>query len=150
MDIVGAVAGMTAAIDGLHFRQRASMAVITGDVDVSALQWKVGLNVVIKCPDVPCNRVVACAAAIIEMPVMRIVFLVTGNTVRFYVSENLGGMTLFAFGLLMRTKSWELRQIVIEEHGILPIHFCMTIFTLRAKSSLVHLIVEMTRFATCR
>jgi hypothetical protein len=150
MDIVGAVAGMTATINGLHFRQRASMAVITGDLDVSALQWKVGLNVVIENPDVPRDRVVACAAAIIEMPVMRIIFLVTGNAVHFYVSENLGGMTLFAFGLPMRTKSWELRQIVIEEHGILPVFFGMTILALCTKSSLVHLIVEMTRFATCR
>ena len=33
----------------------------------------------------------------------------------------------------MRAKQWETRQVVLEEHGVLPIDLCVAGFTLCAK-----------------
>jgi hypothetical protein len=49
------------------------MAVIAGNTDVSAAQFEVGLQIVIKYPQIPCDRVVAGVATSSEVAAMWII-----------------------------------------------------------------------------
>jgi hypothetical protein len=63
------------------------VTVVTSDNNVSSSQGKVGLQVVVECPRIPGNRVVAVLALVVEVAAVWILFLVTRNTVRFGVAE---------------------------------------------------------------
>jgi hypothetical protein len=79
MYIIGSMAFAAAAVGRSHLCKRAPMTLIAGNFDVRAGQRKIGLQVVVKYPLVPRNRVVAGAALVLEIAVVRIVFLVTRN-----------------------------------------------------------------------
>ena len=83
MDIIGAMAVATATTDRHHLVQRASVAIFTDDADMRAGKRKARLQVVIKCPNIPGNGVVAGIAALMEVTVVRVVFTVAGSTVTF-------------------------------------------------------------------
>ena len=59
VNIVGAMAVHAALAGFSHRRERAAVAVVAGDVDMSAIQFKVRLHIVVKQPQVPRDRVVA-------------------------------------------------------------------------------------------
>jgi len=70
MNIIVAVAHKTAPVDGRHFAQWATVAFITGDADVGTRNRKIGLQVVIKNPLVPVDRVMALVARLTKVSAM--------------------------------------------------------------------------------
>jgi hypothetical protein len=152
MNIIGTMAAAAASIDRFDSVERRSVARIAGNFGVSAFKRKIGLYVVIECPDVPGDRVMAGVAAVIEIASMRVVFAMTGDAVGFDVRKNpcgligdgLGSVTVLAFVLSMLAQQGECREVMIEEYGIVPVDFGVTILALGTERFLVGILVEMT------
>lgn len=85
MDVVRAMTVAAVPVDALDLVQGYSMAVVAGDLDMSAVQREVGLLVVIEGPDVPGNGVVAAVAAIPEISSMRIVVTVARHAANVFI-----------------------------------------------------------------
>jgi hypothetical protein len=147
MNIIRPVTAKTTTIDTLHFWQSTAVAVVASDARMSALENEIRLHIVIESPDIPCDRVVAAAAFSIEVITMRIVLLVTGNTIRVGIRKNLGSVAVIAFRFTMWAKAWEAGQIVVEEYRVLPINLGMAILALCAESAFVNLVIQVARLA---
>ena len=89
VQIVGAMAGSAVSVDRFHFLQGASVAVIASNINMCALEQEFSLKVMVKSPDVPCDRVVAVLAAVLEIPAMWVFFEMTGNTLTLSIREDL-------------------------------------------------------------
>jgi hypothetical protein len=152
MNIIGTMAAAAASINRFDSVERGSVARIAGNFGVSAFKRKIGLYAVIERPDVPGNRVMAGVAAVIEIASMRVVFAMTGYAIGFDVRKNPGGLigaghgsvTISAFVLSMLAQQGKCREVVIEEYGVVPVDFGVTILTLSTESFLVGILVEMT------
>ncbi len=141
MHIISTVAVATTPVDAFDFVQRHSVAVVTGDIDMGAVKRELGLQVVIECPHFPTNGVVAGVAMILEISLVRVIFTVAGNAATLFTCERLGGMTAVAFLLFVHAVQRESCQVVIEEHRVLPVNFCMASLTLGAQCSLVRIVI---------
>ena len=96
--IVGAVAVATAPVVGFHFRERRAMTIVAGDGYMRPGQRKVSLQVVVKGPAIPGNRVVAVVASIFKMTAVRVVVQVARDTGEIRAAEFLGFVTFGALG----------------------------------------------------
>lgn len=67
----------TAAIFQLHARQGSTVTRFAIDVDVRPLQRKLCLDIVVKAPELPGDRVMAGTALVFKAPVVAVVFQVT-------------------------------------------------------------------------
>jgi len=121
------------------------VAIVTANLDMGAVKLEVGLQVVIECPHFPTNGVVAGVAAILKIFFVRVIFTVAGNAATLFACECLGGMTAVAFLLFVHAVQRESCQVVIEEHRVLPVNFCMATLTLGAQCSLVRIVVQVAR-----
>ncbi|MCP4945293.1 MAG: hypothetical protein GY924_25375, partial [Planctomycetaceae bacterium] len=105
---------------------------------------KVALQIVIESPRVPGNRIVARATLIIEVAAVWVIVLMARDTFRIRVAERLRRVTVFAFILSVNTEQREWAQVMIEEHRILPVYFCVAALTLRTERTFVCVVIEMT------
>jgi len=152
MNIIGAMAAAAASIDRFDPVERGSVARIAGNFGVSAFKRKIGLYVVIERPDVPGDRVMAGVAAVIEIAPMRVVFAMTGDAIGLdlrenpggFIGDDLGSVTILAFVLSMLAQQGKRREVMVEEYGILPVDFAVTILALSTERFLVGVLVEMT------
>lgn len=119
------------------------MTISAGDISVSAFQQKIGLRVVIEQPEIPCNRVMAGVAGILEPVVVVIIFEMAGDTVFFGINEDLGFMTAFAFDIVVLTQKREFGQVMIEARHIIPGCLSVTIAAVFSLRPLVYVVVEM-------
>lgn len=76
MDVVGTMTVPATVADGFHIVERYSVAVVASDIDVSPIERKRSLRVMIEGPDAPGYRVVAGIAAIRKVAVMRVIIIV--------------------------------------------------------------------------
>jgi hypothetical protein len=143
--VVRAMAVTATTVDGFDFVQRDSVAVVTVDVDVCARKRKLGLFVVIKSPDVPCDGVVAGIATILEISVMRVIITMTGDAVALFVGKGLRGMAIDAFLLIVHAVQRESGEVVIEKHRVLPVHFRVATLALGGQCALVRIVVQVAR-----
>ena len=112
--IIGSMA-IGAAIAGfLHRRQRAAVAVVTGYVDVSSIEFEACLSIVIEQPQVPGDRVVAGLTVVFEHAVVRVIVTMTADAIDGGVSESPRLMTFVTLGIVVRTEQWKAGEIVIE------------------------------------
>lgn len=144
MNVVGSMATAAIAVHDAHLRQRVAVAVVAGDVSVRALERECGLRVVIEEPDVPRDRIVAILAAFGEVAPVRIGFPVAGNAIGLCVRECLRGMAVFAFRFGMRAKQREIRQVMVEEHRVLPVDVGVAAFAGGAERPLVGVVFRVT------
>ena len=76
----------------------------------------------------------AVIASIFKMTTVRVIVQVAGDAGGFGAAEFLGFMTLGALGdIIVSAQQRKRAQIVIEEHGILPVDFGMAVFALRTQ-----------------
>ena len=144
--VVGIVCPMAVsatATDGCHVFERAAMTGVACNIDMCAVERKVGLQIVIESPDVPADRVVAGLAAVLEVATMRIVLLMAGDAVTISVREFLAAMTCVAFVLEMHAVQRESRQVMVEKHRVLPIDLGVAAFAGHAGGTLVRVLVEV-------
>ena len=123
------------------------MAIVATNFGVRATERKVGLQVVIECPEVPGNGVMTGITAIAHVALVRVVVTVARDAVDRLVCIGLAGMAAVAFLLLVLAKQREARQVVVEEHRVLPVHFGMAALTLRTKYAIMRIVVEVARVA---
>jgi len=143
MNVVRAVTVDAACADLLHLFQRASMTAFTGNIYVATLQQEVCLDIVVKEPEVPRDRVMAGGAVIGEDAVVIVIFQVAGDTVFLGVNVDLGFVTIFAFHVVVFAQQRKFRQVMIEIGCILPSAFVMTIGALFSLRTFVHVVVNM-------
>lgn len=141
--IVGPVTIATVPIDVFHLVEWAAMAVVAGDGDMSALEQKVGLLVVIERPYIPADRVVAGVAAVKEVAAMRVVLSVTGSATAFCIGESLGGVAILTFILFVHAVQRESCQVVVEKYRVLPVDLGVTALALHARSALMWIVVQV-------
>jgi hypothetical protein len=145
MYIIVAMAVSATAVDGFDLVQRHSVAVVTSDIDVSTLERKLGLCVVIESPNVPGNGIVAGLATILKIAVMRIIITVARYTGKVFFRERLSGVAIFALVLIVDAEQWEPSQVMIEKYRVLPIDFGVAACALRAQYTLVRIIIKVAR-----
>ena len=145
--VVGTMTITAAAVDTLHPGQSRSMAIVTTNFGVRAIKRKVGLQVVIECPEFPGNGVMTGITAIAHIALVRVVVTVARDTVDRFVGIGLAVVTAVAFLLLVFAQQGEARQVMVEKHRVLPVDFGMTALTLRTKYAIVWIVVEVARVA---
>ena len=101
VDVVGAMTVAATTVNGFDFCQGHAMTVVTTHLDMRAVEREVSLQVVIKSPDVPGNRVMAAVTSVFKIAFVRVVVLMAGDTVDRFVRIGLGGMTAVTFLLAM-------------------------------------------------
>ena len=143
VNIVSAVATATATANHLHARQRASMAGLAADVGVRTMQWKLRLHVMVKCPELPGDRVMACVAIIFKSTVMTIVLQMAGNAARLDVGKTLAGMAVITLFLLVLTEQWKTGQTMIKKYRVLPVNFGVTLLAKCTQGGLVDIVTQM-------
>lgn len=104
VNIVRAMTAATATANHLHASESASVAGLTAYVDVRPKQWKLRLYIVVKCPEFPGDRVMACVAVIFKATVMAVVFQMAGNAARLDVGKALAGMAVITLFLQVLTE----------------------------------------------
>lgn len=104
VNIVRAMAAATAAANHLHASESASVAGLTAHVDVRSKQRKLRLYIVVKSPEFPGDRVMACVAIIFKSPVMAVVFQMAGNAARLDVGKALAAMAVITLFLQVLTE----------------------------------------------
>ncbi len=80
------------------------MAVIAANSFVRAVQWEIGLYIVVELPLQPVNRVMARGAVVLEATVVRIVLTVAIHAILGCILENLRFVTSIAFLVAMLTE----------------------------------------------
>ena len=121
------------------------MALLTKNIDVRSIKPKVRLYVVIECPYLPGNGVVAGVAALMEIAVVRVVLTVAGHTIAVFMAERLRSMAVLASVFLVQAKEGKAGQVVIEKHGILPVNFRVATATPCAQRPFVCTVIQMAR-----
>ena len=149
VDIVRAMAVTTTTVDGLHFAERASMTVIAGDIDMRTAQFEFSLNIVVKDPKIPGDRIVASVTAPGEVFTMRIVVFVASGTAFVHDSEYLGLVTILAFVLVVNAEQRKGSEVMVEENRVLPGHFRVAAFAQSAERTFVSVIFGVAGFAAC-
>ena len=148
--VIGAVAVAAISVESCHPGQRHTVAVVAGNVDVSTLERKIGLYIVVEGPDVPGDGGMAGVAAILEMALVRVVVEMAGNAVRRFVRIRLCGMTGIAFLFPVHAVQGESRKVVIEEYRVLPVDFRMAALALLPQDAVVRIVVQVTALAACQ
>lgn len=96
VQIARTVAAATACAAVLHPGNRGPMAVIACDFSMCTCQCKCCLRIVIECPHVPADRVMARVTLLVEVASVWIIVLMTGNTGGVVATERLGFVTVRA------------------------------------------------------
>ena len=138
----------TTAVNSLHLAERASMTVIAGDFDVRTAQFEFSLNIVVKDPKIPSDRIVASVTAPGEVVTMRIVVFVAGGTAIVHDSEHLGLVTILAFLLVVNAEQRKRSEVMVEENRILPGDFRVAVFAQNAERAFVGIFLSVARFAS--
>lgn len=146
--VVGAMTVTATSVDGFDFCKRHTVTVVATDLDVSAVQREVGLQVVIKGPDFPRDGVMAGITAVTHIAFVRVIVAVTGNAVDSFIRIRLARMTTVTFLFLVHTVQREARQVMVEKHRVLPVNLGMTAFTLRTEQAFMGVIIQMAGIAT--
>jgi hypothetical protein len=147
VNVVSAVATSAATANHLHARKRAAMAGLAADIGVRAKQWKLRLHVMVKCPELPGDRVMACVAIIFKSTVMAIVLQMAGNAARLDIGKTLADMAVSTLILLVLTEQWKTGQTMIKKYRVLPVNFGMTLLAKRTQGCLVDIVTQMARIA---
>lgn len=92
--VIGSVAVPAVVVDGLDFGQGAAVTLGTSDVGVTTHQREIRLHVVIEEPRLPADRVVAGIAALVKIPVVLVIFAVTGDARAVGMGERLVSVAL--------------------------------------------------------
>jgi hypothetical protein len=148
VNIVCAMAVTTTAVNSLHLAEGASMTVIAGDIDVRTAQFEFSLNIVVKDPKIPGDRIVASVTAPGEVVTMRIVVFVAGGTAIVHDSEHLGLVTILAFLLVVNAEQRKRSEVMVEENRILPGDFRVAVFAQNAERAFVGIFLSVARFAS--
>jgi hypothetical protein len=83
------VAGSAVSVNRFYFLQGTPVAVIACNVNVCALKQKVGLEVVIKRPGFPGDRVVTVLTLGLEVAAMWVIFEMARHALALSLAENL-------------------------------------------------------------
>ena len=137
----------TTAVNSLHFAERAAMTVIAGDIDVRTAQFEFSLNIMVKDPKVPGDRIVASVTAPGEVATMRIVAFVAGSTAIVHDSEHLGLVTILAFLLVVNAEQRKRSEVMVEENRILPSDIRVAVFAQNAERAFMGVFFSVARFA---
>ena len=90
--------------DRFHLAECASVTVIAGNSDMSAVQLELSLQVVIEYPQFPGDRVVAGIALPGEVVAMRVVLRVARPATRLHVHIDLGLVAVLTLFFVMNTQ----------------------------------------------
>jgi len=105
--IIGSMAIGTAIAGFAHRRQRATVAVVTANVDVSSIYLEACLSIVIEQPQVPGNRVVAGLAVVFEHAIVRVIVTMTADAFAGGIRESPCLVAFVTLGIVVRTEQWE-------------------------------------------
>ena len=131
-----------------HRRQRAAVTVTAGDVDVATMQLETGLNIVIKQPKVPGDRVVTRLTVVFERPFVWVVLAMTVNASAGGVAKCPSFMANDALYVGVLTQQRKATEIVVVERCIRPDALVVTIAALLPQCRRVRLIVQVTSRAS--
>jgi hypothetical protein len=148
VDVVGAMTIAATSIDGFDFCKGHTMTVVAADLDVSAIQREVGLQVVIKGPDFPRDGAMTGITAVTHIAFVRVIVSVAGNAIYGLVRVGLACMAAITFLFLVIAMQRESRQVMIKENRVLPVNLGMTAFTLRTEHAFMGVIIQMAGIAT--
>ena len=112
--VIGPMATTAAVTGSLHYRQRTAVAVVAGNIQVSAVYFEIGLFIVIKQPQVPGDRVMAGLAVVLKLARVRIVVQVATDALGIGFSKNSCIVACVALEIVMLPQKRESRQIMIE------------------------------------
>lgn len=112
--------------------ERLAMAAFARDVRVCAVERETRLRVVVEQPLLPVDRVMAKEAVLAKPPLVRVVVAVTTDAVFRGILEYVRVVTLATFRLCVLAQQRKTREIVIEEHIVLPRQFAVTVEALGA------------------
>lgn len=120
------------------------MAFIAGNVHVSALEHEARLDVVIKEPEIPGDRVMARVTVVGENAIVVVVLNVAADTRLIRIDIDLGFMAIDAFNISVLAEQWKARQVMIEKWCVLPEDFVMAVAALISLCSFMRVIIKMT------
>jgi hypothetical protein len=112
VNVVRAVTPTTGVTRIAHRSERASVAIVAGNVHVGAFQQEIGLRVVIEQPEIPGNRVVAVPTIVLKIAVVRVVISVAGNALAGSIRKDLCLVAVITLNIPVFTKQREVGQIV--------------------------------------
>ncbi len=121
------------------------MAVPARLLDVSSLERKVSLPIVIELPEAPSVRVVAELAAWTEGLLVKVVAPVAVVAASRSIVEGCRRMAVLTGRCSVETQEGEPCEVVIEEDTCAPARFLMALPTLLALLSLVNVILQVAR-----
>lgn len=120
------------------------MAFLAGYVHVGALEQEVRLNVVIKEPEIPGDRVMTGVTVVGENPIVVIVLNMAANTRLIRIDIDLGFMAIDTFDISMLAEQRKACQVMIEKRRILPEDFVMAVAALISLCSFMNVIIKVT------
>lgn len=85
------------------------------------------------------------ATLIVEVAAVGVFVLMAGYALRVSAAKRLCLMAVFAFRFTVLAKQREWAQVMVEEHRVLPVDFCVAGFALSTERLLVHVILKMAR-----
>ena len=112
--------------------ERFAMTAFARDVRVRTVEREARLRVVVEQPLLPVDRVMAKEAVLAKPPVVRVVVPVAADAVVRGILEYVRVVTLATFRLCVLAQQRKVREIVIEEHIVLPRQFAVTVEALCA------------------
>lgn len=123
------------------------MTVIARNRDVRAVKYEIGLAVVVELPFGPVHRVMACGTVVVVSTLMRVFLEVTVDAYRGRVTKHMRFVAGLALLVGMLAQQREARQIVIEEHIVLPGRFVVAIAALDALLALMRIVFRVAVIA---
>ena len=147
--VVGTMTIAATSIEGFDFYKRHTVTVVAPDLDVSAMQLEVGLQVVIKGPDFPRDGGMTGITAVTHIAFVRVIVAVAGNAVDRFIRIRLTCVATITFLFLVVAMQRESGQVMVEENRVLPVNLGMTAFTLRTEHAFMGVVIQMTGIAAC-
>lgn len=147
MDVVRLMTVGTSAPQPRLRGERPPMTGVALNVQMSTLQRKVCLPVVVELPLQPVHRVVAQGAVFREATRMRVAVVMAFGTLRRCIAKNVGLVARVALFVRVCAEQWKPRQAVIEEDLVGPRVFVMAVEAGRALGTLVRVVFLVAREA---
>ena len=145
VNVIRPMAAATVVARIAHCSERASVTIITGNVQVGAIQNEVGLSVVIEQPQVPGDRVVTGTTIVSKIAAVRIIIdiVMAGDALGVGVSEYLTEVAGFTFDIVMVAEQRKMGQVMIEIRRLLPDALVVTAITLSILAPFMNIVVQM-------
>lgn len=126
------------------------MALFTGQILMRSFQFKIGLGVMVECPQAPGIRVVTQATCRTQGQLVLIIFLMTGITVQRCMLECRRDMALFTGRRGVQTEQWKASQIMIKDDFFRPATFLVALRACLTFLALVNIITAVAVYTLAR